>query len=133
MRISGVSLDEFKNIVNDVSQSLYHGNITVERNAHTVGGVRRPIIQARLVARDSRAYGARTSWTGRHTPSASWEAYRDVLAELFDRHPDALVRTGVAVYRGKEGFQREYPGTAYRNVGSMMMPVTMPELSVPRE
>jgi hypothetical protein len=130
MRISGVSLNEFRAIVAIVSDSLYHGNVIVAREATDLGGIRKPRISARLTVQNSYAYGARTSWSGRHMPAASWEAYRDVLAELFDRHPDALVRTALAVYRRKEGFEREYPQTGYRNIGSQMIPATMPELSV---
>jgi hypothetical protein len=65
---------------------------------------------------------------GRRIPAACWHAYRDVLAALFDQCPAARVRTALAVYRGREGFERHYPATAYVNVGSQMQPAHMPEL-----
>jgi hypothetical protein len=34
----------------------------------------------------------------------------------------------VAVYRGRAGFEQDYPATAYVNVGSQMQPAHMPEL-----
>ena len=47
---------------------------------------------------------------------------------MFDQCPAARVRTALAVYRGREGFERHYPATAYVNVGSQMQPAHMPEL-----
>jgi hypothetical protein len=49
-------------------------------------------------------------------------------AVLFDQRPAATVRTALAVYRGREGFERDYPSTAYTNVGSEMQPAYMPSL-----
>jgi hypothetical protein len=51
-----------------------------------------------------------------------------MLAELFERFPRATVRTALAVYRGKEGFELHFPATAYVNVGSQMQPAYMPSL-----
>src|SRR5258708_20024708 len=74
------------------------------------------------------ASGARRSWSGRRTPTACWHAYRDVLEAMFGEYPDARARTSLAVYRGLDGFKRDYPDTAYRNIGSQMCPAYMPEL-----
>jgi hypothetical protein len=124
VNIRGLSLEDFQAIVAYVSKGEYDGNVVVERHAH--GNGRR--LAARLWATDGRGEGARTSWSGRHAHAACWHAYRDVLAELFERFPKATVRTALAVYRGKEGFERHYPATAYVNVGSQMQPTHMPEL-----
>jgi hypothetical protein len=124
MDIRGLSLEDFQAIVAYVSKGDYDGNLVVERHAH--GHAQR--LAARLWATDGYGPGARTSWTGRHAHAACWHAYRDVLAELFERFPKATVRTALAVYRGREGFEQHYPATAYVNVGSQMQPVHMPEL-----
>jgi hypothetical protein len=122
--IRGLSLEDLKAIVAYVSKGDYDGNIAVERHGHGHG----KHLAARLWATDGYGPGARTSWTGRHAHAVCWHAYRDVLAELFERFPKARVRTALAVYRGLEGFERDYPTTAYRNVGSQMQPAYMPEL-----
>ena len=124
MDIRGLSLEDFEAIVAYVSKGDYDGNIAVERRAHGTG----KRLAARLWATDGRGPGARTSWTGRHAHAACWHAYRDVLAELFERFPRATVRTAMAVYRGREGFAQHYPATAYHNVGCQIQPAYMPEL-----
>jgi hypothetical protein len=128
MEITGVTLDEFTAIVYKVSERDHDGNLIVHRDAHDQGGKRRPRITARLAALDSRGAGTRTSWTGRRGPWACWHAYRDVLAEVFAAHPTAVIRTGMAVYNGAEGFAANYPATAYHNIGSQVAPAYMPEL-----
>jgi len=87
-------------------------------------------IKATLRVRDSHAYGARTSWQGRHGPYASWEAHRDFIRALFKLVPNASVKTGMALYRGNEDFEAKFQETASKNVGSQIQPCTMPELSV---
>ncbi len=124
MDIRGLTLEDFQAIVAYASQDTYDGNIVVERNAHSNGSR----LAARLWADDGRGPGARTSWTGRHAHAACWHAYRDVLAELFERFPRATVRTAMAVYRGRQGFEQHYPATAYSNIGSVMQPAYMPSL-----
>jgi hypothetical protein len=58
------------------------------------------------------APGSRRSSSGRRGPWACWHAFRDVLQAVFDKYPDATVRTALATYRGAEGFARTFPGTA---------------------
>jgi hypothetical protein len=84
--------------------------------------------QGRLYVANSRGPGARTASSGRHGPYACWHAYRDVLQALFDAYPDARVRTSLANYIGRDGFERDYPATGWRNVGSQMEPRCMPDL-----
>lgn len=127
MRISNVSLGDFCAITGDVSRRSYEGNVIVAPDAHWA---RRYSVVARLRVSDSRGTGARTAPSGRHGPYACWHAHRDVLRALFEAHPDATVRTALAVYRGMEGFERDYPATEYRNVGSPAQPARMPDLCV---
>jgi hypothetical protein len=127
MLVTGLSLFDFRSIVGQVSAEHYEGNVIVHQDAHKLSETR---FRARLTVKDSRAHGARLSWSGRHIPAASWEAYRDVLAEVFERYPSARVRTAMATYAGKDGFEANYPATAYVNVGSQMQPAYMGELSL---
>lgn len=135
MLITGVSLEEFTKLVEQVGQQ-YGDNLAVERYAQDLHGVKRPRIRARVVAKhsgygthgDNCAPGARRSWAGRRMAVACWHAHRDVLTRLFETHPDAVVITAMARYVGKAGFENSYPGTAYTNIGSMMNPAYMPEL-----
>jgi hypothetical protein len=127
MRISGVSLDDFTRITEDVSRE-YDGNLIVSKDAHALPCARRPQCVARLAVITSRGPGARRSWTGRRMPCACWHAYRDVLSAAFRTFPDVVIRTSMAVYRGQAGFGEKYPDTARQNIGSAINPVTMPDL-----
>lgn len=127
MRISRVSLGDFYAIAHDVSWRVYEGNLMVSPDAHGTG---RNSVVARLRVSDCRGAGARTSPSGRHGPYACWHAHRDVLAAMFAAHPDATVRTVLAVYRGRDGFERDYPATRHGQVGSPTVPTCMTDLCV---
>lgn len=128
MRISGVSLAEFKAITRRVSMDKYDGNLYVHADAQDDNGKRRGRCHGRLTVIDSHGPGARRSASGRHGPWACWHAYRDVLHALFIAVPDALVVTGLARYNGRAGFFAHYPATAETNIGSMVYPAYMPDL-----
>jgi len=83
-----------------------------------------------LETRDAWKKGSRTSSAGRHMCKASWEAHRDVLRALFKLDPQASVKTALAIYCGRDDFEREFPATGRKNIGSMMQPKTMPECTV---
>jgi hypothetical protein len=127
MDIRGVPYGDVERIIAHVSGQKYGNNITSNPEARPLtargGGFR-----GRLVARDSRGPGSRTSASGRHGRYACWHAYRDVLAVLFREYPDARVRTGMAHYVGRAGFEETYPATAWINVGSLIQPAYMPDL-----
>jgi hypothetical protein len=123
VEIHRATLADFEAAVAKVSPD-YSDNLTVHRDSHQSGR----LLRARVGVVSSREPGARRSWTGRRIPAACWHAYRDVLAALFEQRPDATVRTAMAVYRGREGFEAHYPQTAYSNIGSAMQPAYMPDL-----
>ena len=92
-----------------------------------LGGVRRNRYRLKIGAiTDSPA--ARTSASGRRGPYAYWHVFRDVLSLLMVRDPRTLVRTSMARYDGAAGFLTTYPATAWKNIGSPLYPITMPEL-----
>jgi hypothetical protein len=134
MQLTGISADEFRMVTSLVSRECYDSNLIVN-DITDHHGKRRPRIGATLRTvtgkggdKYSSAPGARRSWSGRRMPAACWHTYRDVLNVLFEMHPDAIVRTSMAVYKGLDGFREEYPNTAYKNIGSQFNPAYMPEL-----
>ena len=83
-----------------------------------------------LRVRNSKLEGARMSASGRHTPSASWEAHRDFMLNLFAVNPEGRIKSSFADYRGLADFESKFLATASRNVGSVYNPVSFGELSV---
>lgn len=136
MQIKGVPMADFNDIVNSVSSSDYEHNVIVHPDSRDENGVRAPRIQARLrcvssghnTHGDDLAPGAKRGFSGRRGTAACWHAYRDVLTELFNRFPNAVVRTAMAHYKGQDGFNENYPDTAYINVGSAFQPMYAKEM-----
>lgn len=83
-----------------------------------------------LETRDAWACGSRTSANGRHMRKASWEAHRDVMLALFDLDPHATVRTALAVYRGREDFDRKFEATGETRCGGFDKPVAIRDTTV---
>jgi hypothetical protein len=117
MRSREVNSYAFEAIVVKVSHELYEGNIIVHPNAASL----------RLSVASSRGPGARRSHSGRRMAAACWHAHRDVLRELFSQYPHATVRTALATYRGREGFEDWFEMTGATNVGSIAEPQRMDE------
>lgn len=128
MQISSriLSASDISSIVSRVSADEYAGNVVIESLSRVNGRTTR----VKIGTLDSYAHGSRTSASGRHGRWASWQAFRDILTAVFDADPAAVVRTGIAVYRGRDGFRDTFPGTYYHNVGSMMAPANMGSLAV---
>lgn len=127
MEIKGLTVDAFTDILTRVSRDQYAGNLRLDYEPVRLNaaGTR---FRLRIRAVSSRESGARRSASGRRMPAACWHAFRDVFIAVFDAYPDATVRTGMAVYRGRDGFHRDYPATGDVNIGSMVNWVTMPDL-----
>lgn len=94
----------------------YQGNIRIKSMAGDASGGR-----FTLAVHDAHGMGHRdTFWNEggrRHSPSACWHVFRDVLQNFFDAYPDAYVRTGIATYKGKQGFENTFPRTYYKGEG----------------
>lgn len=125
MQLRNVTLDSFRASVERVNAS-YDGNLSIHPDAYEKG-VRVPTVVGRLWVEDSRGTGARTSWSGRACKAACWHAFRDVIRDVLDNNPRAVVVTSLARYT-KENFEDTYPSTGYVNVGSMASPAYMPNL-----
>lgn len=129
MEVKGMTPDQLRAVVDQVSRDHYGGNIMVdwERSSPRLLNQRGTRFRGRVLARSSRGPGARRSWSGRRLTAACWHVFRDVIREALRQYPDAAFRTSMARYTAAN-FEDTYPATGYRNVGSMMCPVTMPEL-----
>ena len=127
MIISGITTSELHAVVDKLNAPAeYDGNIVVENcESKNAKGTR---ISVKLGTADSKRHGSRTSGSGRHGKYLCWHGFRDVFRAVMAINPDAVVRTGIAVYKGSEGFEESYPGTAQNNIGSMFEPAYMPEL-----
>jgi hypothetical protein len=133
VNITGLSLDQFMQCAISVSTRKYAGNLLIHQDAHDRPRSKNGTSNctARLTTVTSHGAGIRTAANGRRGKYACWHAYRDVLAEVFRRYPDAVIRAGSSwrvTYRGQDGFNAAYPETARKLVGSAASPVTMPEL-----
>lgn len=68
--------------------------------------------------RRSTAKGYEGTWFAPVVPGAvCWHGHRDFLRALFERAPEAVVRTAFITYRGKEDFERNYRETRYGKPG----------------
>ena len=130
MEIKGMTPDQLRAVVDQVSRDHYDGNIAVGWEGL---GWPRLLNQAgtrfrgRVLARSSRGPGARRAGWGRRLTAACWHVFRDVIREALAQYPQATFRTSMARYTAAN-FEATYPATGNVNVGSMMEPVTMPEL-----
>lgn len=74
----------------------------------------------------------RTSASGynadRRVHAVCWHGYRDFMLAVFERNPEARIKTMMADYKGREDFLSKYEETGYRNVGSMMYPMQAREV-----
>lgn len=139
MQITGITPDQFQLAI-DKANVNYQGNLRAEigsqQSATRFRG--RVILQStgyQLYGRKDTsllAPGQRRSASAfsgqRRINAVCWHGYRDVLIELFNINPDARVYTAMAKYKGRDGFEANYPATGWHNIGSMAYPVTMPEL-----
>ncbi|QFG12157.1 Hypothetical Protein OBI_RACECAR_29 [Arthrobacter phage Racecar] len=128
MIISGITCSELAEAVAKVNAGDYDGNIVIENcESKNLKGTR---ISVKLGTADSRKHGSRRAWSGRHGKWLCWHGFRDVFRAVYDINEDAVIRTGKAVYKGRDGFESVYRTTGDVNVGSMFQPAYMPEMCV---
>lgn len=128
MRIKGITLSQLQSAVASANVE-YKGNLLISEGR--AFGVKVPGVQFTLRVKNSRAYGARLASSGkRHTPSASWEAHRDVFRAVYAINPDAVIETMLATYRGSADFETKFRATANAPMGSRAEPTTIRELSI---
>jgi hypothetical protein len=91
-----------------------HGRLIGKRQLH-------PIVWQRRSA----SYGWGNS--ERRVAAVCWHGHYAFMRYLLALRPDARIKTSVGDYRGLDGFLRDAPETAWRNIGSQMYPLTMAE------
>ena len=64
-----------------------------------------------------KASGQRKAW------AICWHGHRDFMRSLFEGDPGARIKTVMADYVGKEGFERNFPETGLTNIGSQVFPL----------
>lgn len=116
------ALNRLQEIVDGIGRDFYDNNIiyTLDRL-----GPRR----YRLLLKVEDSHGAGTHYSpegwyrkGRRTPWACWHVHRDVLMEVFATWPEASVRTKIATYRHREGFEQSFQETYYHQRGPRIAP-----------
>lgn len=124
--------DDVKAIVDRVSVDEYDGNLTCGPYSMMIGYPRlvkrmkrdgRIRLSFCLRGHTGRGPGCRTSYSGRRTAAASWQAHRDVMKAIFEADPNAHLATSIATYNGKDDFLEKFPDTYWHNVGSQMFPL----------
>lgn len=121
MKIKGITEQDLINAVETASNDHYDGNVIFKRTPDRKGN----FLNFTLTVRNSRELGGRISHSGRRIAAACWHAHRDVMREIFDRAPDAILVTALARYEGRDDFERKYRATGEQNIGSMVQPMSM--------
>ena len=128
MIVSGVTAQDIRDVVAKLNATDYDGNVVIERlDTLNQKGTRHTL---KLGTADSRKHGSRRAGSGRHGKWLCWHGFRDVVRAIMAVNPDAKVRSAAAVYDGSVGFERVYPSTAERNIGSLYQPAYMPDMCV---
>ncbi len=130
MLVYGVSASQVETAVRRVADE-WDGNVQLKSltdKSNSRGGR----ASYTLRAGSSHKSGARTSGSGRRTVASCWHVHRDVLREIFKTNPDARVVSGLGervdgkfkrtIYNGSDGFENDFPRTAWINVGSDWCP-----------
>ena len=121
MKIKGITTQQLRAIVNQVSDDDYDGNIVFKREPESSGN----FVFFTLTVLKSANVGGRRSNTGRKIAAACWHAHRDVMHAIFDLNPDAVLVSALARYEGQEDFLDKFPDTGYTNIGSQYQPLDM--------
>lgn len=119
----GVKVEDVVKATQVALNRAFDGNIEVQWDKISERRAR-----VRLWANDPDGPGSRTAYSGRRIHSASWEAFGvAVLAML--RAGATRVQTAFAIYRSEEDFWRKAEQVGDKNVGSILAPVRLKDLS----
>src|SRR5690606_19018612 len=109
MKVLNVSLGTLEAVAESVGVKLY-----IVRQTNRKGTA----WQLTLRPAGDRYY--RRGHSGRRIWAVCWHGHRDFFRALFERAPNAKVRTVVASYDGREDFERTHSITGDRNIGSII-------------
>lgn len=120
MKVYGITEPQLQEIIQNVSQREYAGNLTWNyTEAH------RNHVSFTLRVESSKGLGHRIGHSGKRMVAACWHAHRDVMKALFKEYPNARLTSALATYRNADDFNRSFPATGNKNIGSMMQPMFM--------
>jgi hypothetical protein len=134
MLVWGVTPEQIKACVITASNSGYQGNVVTDGEPVRTGVTDRSAVSFRLRVLDSKEAGHRLGFVRtsrgnrRRLVAACWHAHRDVMGQIFDRYPNARIKTMLFDYRGAEDFVRNFRHTGDRNAGSLFEPVALRDL-----
>lgn len=116
MEAWGFNIADVQRAANELGLSVTGQDRTPGR-----GGVERCSFVLKLDTGSRREDGSlpfqRVSMVGNHLgnhrriAAVCWHGHRDLMRLLFERHPDARLKSALADYRGAEDFDRKYLGT----------------------
>lgn len=129
MKVWGLNAVQIETAVNKVSRLRYENNLIIDYGNSPLKCIspRTKCFQFTIRGKESKKPGTRLN-TGlnRCLVSASWEAYRDVMEQLFIEGA-IRIKTRLKNYTSYENFLSTYKETAYVNIDSQTFPIGMIE------
>lgn len=130
MLIYGMDSETVADVIREVSAESYAGNLEASRcesNGRDRAGnpKTRFTIRVRSSFEPGHRLGQQITPNGnrRRVPAACWHVYRDVLAALLARNPDARLVSAQGDYRGARAFLDSFERTGDSNIGSQVSPL----------
>ena len=115
--VNGPATTAVQQMVANVSNGLYGGNLTVD--ARALPATRKgSACRFTLRVKDSYAEPARRAPSGRRINAVNWQAHKEVMQELFNLYPNATLVTALTTYTSKADFERRTADTANHDVGN---------------
>lgn len=113
-------------VVAKISRTKYHNNL--KAHASTLPSSSGYSARFVLKVKDNKTSPARKAVNGRVSNAANWESHREVLANIFDLYPYAIISTPTTTYHGKKDFEHRYHDTYHINMGSKSNPIPLGSL-----
>ena len=96
--------------------------VELTRKGASRGGGETFAVKVNLTHGPTREEYRRYSPSGRRVSAVCWHGFRDFYRALYERTPEAVVKSAMATYEGAEHFEATYRTTAGRNIGSLYNP-----------
>lgn len=62
---------------------------------------------------------------GRRVSAVCWHGFRDFFRAVYASTPGVVFVTGLDTWRGSEDFEKRFPESGHKNIGSQMAPVSI--------
>jgi len=115
MKVKGITERQLRSIVRKVGVQFNNGPTKI-------GNYLFFTLRLPQFARAPKAKYRRTGTRGRRICAVCYHGHFAVMQRILDVNPDAVIRSAVATYLGKDDFEAKAPSVGERNVGSMMEP-----------